>query len=123
LALDPRYAQAWNNLGVALREKLQINEAMDAHRRAIAIQGDYADAHFALGWTLLLTGSFRDGWREYEWRLRRKQGSLLERTWDGSELGEKRILLHAEQGFGDTIQFARYVPMVAQCGGEVLLVC
>ena len=123
ITLEPRYAQAWNNLGVALREKLQIQEAMDAHRRAIAIQGDYADAHFALGWALLLTANFHEGWKEYEWRLRRKNASLLERTWDGGDLNGKTIMLHAEQGFGDTIQFVRYLPLVAKRGGRIILVC
>jgi tetratricopeptide (TPR) repeat protein len=123
IALDPRYAQAWNNLGVALREKLQIQEAIDAHRRAIAIQPSYADAHFALGWALLLTGNFVEGWKEYEWRLRQKNASLLERTWDGAELNGKTILLHAEQGFGDTIQYARFIPRVAQGGGKIILAC
>ena len=123
IALDPNYAQAWNNLGVALREKLKIQEAIAAHRRAIAIQPGYANAHFALGWALLLMGNFAEGWKEYEWRLRRKNAPLPERTWEGGDFNGKTILLHAEQGFGDTIQFARFIPRVCASVAAKLFSC
>ena len=124
VTLEPRYAEGWNNLGVVLREVGQIQESIDAHRKAIAIDPAYADAHFALAFSLLLSGDFHNGWREYEWRLRRKTGSqVLERNWDGADLDGRTILLHAEQGFGDTIQFARYVPLVMHRGGKVIVAC
>jgi tetratricopeptide (TPR) repeat protein len=124
VALEPRYAEGWNNLGVVLRETGQIQESIDAHRKAIASDPAFADAHFALAFSLLLSGDFHNGWREYEWRLRRKTGSqVLERNWDGADLDGRTILLHAEQGFGDTIQFARYVPLVMHRGGKVIVAC
>ena len=124
VALEPSYVEGWNNLGVALRETGQIAQSIDAHRRAIVIDPAYAEAHFALAFALLLKGEFLEGWREYDWRLRRKSSlKVLERNWDGADLDGRTILLHAEQGFGDTIQFARYVPLVMHRGGKVIVAC
>jgi tetratricopeptide (TPR) repeat protein len=124
VTLETRYAQGWNNLGVALREAGQIDQAIDAHRRAISIEPEMADAHFALAFSLLLSGRFQEGWREYEWRLkRRSHASVLRRNWEGSGLNNQTILLHAEQGFGDTIQFARYAQLVSHRGGRIILGC
>src|SRR6185369_10196054 len=76
--------------------------------------------------TLLLRGDFRHGWPEYEWRLQRQeftQRSVRQPRWDGSPLDSKTILLFAEQGHGDTLQFVRYVPLVKQRGGRVIVEC
>ena len=122
VALQPSYSEGWNNLGVALREAGQIAQSIDAHRRAIAIEPGYAEGHFALAFALLLEGEFHEGWQQYEWRLRRKSSlKVLDRNWDGADLDGRTILLHAEQGFGDTIQFARYVPLVMHRGGKVII--
>ena len=78
--------------------------------------------------TWLLAGDFKQGWPEYEWRWRTKQmrrfrPSFPQPLWDGSSLSGKTILLYAEQGLGDTLQFVRYAPLVKQQGGTVLLLC
>ena len=86
----------------------------------------YAEAHKNLGILWLLQGDFARGWPEYEWRWRTKEFApyvLPLPRWDGSPLQGKTILLSAEQGLGDTIQFIRYAPLVKQRGGTVLLQC
>jgi len=77
---------------------------------------------------LLLTGNFREGWREYEWRWETKylissRRTFPQRLWDGSDIKGLTILLHAEQGFGDTIQFIRYAPLVARRGAKIIFEC
>ncbi len=126
LQLNPNHAEATSNLGVALQQKGHLDDAMGAYRNAIALDPDLADAHFNLGTQLLLRGDFAAGWREYEWRWKLNRStqawnnSLL--RWDGSDLKGRTIVLHREQGFGDVFQFIRYVPMVVQRGGKVVVV-
>lgn len=126
IAIDPRNAEAHNNTGVALRELGRLDGAVEAYRRAVGIDPDYAEAHWNLSLALLVTGRYREGWEEHEWRWRRQDFSPARRNfaqsqWDGGELGGAAILLHAEQGLGDTIQMLRYVGQVAAQGGRVIL--
>ena len=99
-----------------------------AYRKAIELQPDNANAHWNLSHLLLLTGDFHHGWTEYEWRYHLK-GRLPPRNfgrkkWDGAyTLNGDRILLHNEQGFGDTIQFTCYTSLVASRGSRVILYC
>jgi hypothetical protein len=81
-----------------------------------------------MSFALLLSGDFKKGWKEYEWRCKCKEATSLRRSfsqpqWDGSNIRGLTILLHFEQGFGDTIQFIRYVPLIAQQGAEVIIWC
>ncbi|WP_243370219.1 tetratricopeptide repeat protein [Geotalea sp. SG265] len=126
IALDPLYAEAWYNLGFALEEQRNWSDAMTCNRRAILLRHDYAEAHFNLALLLLLTGSFREGWQEYEWRWVTKGFSTPRRyftqlQWDGSPFPGRTLLVHMEQGFGDIIQFIRYIPLVAGLGGKVVV--
>ncbi len=126
IKLKPHYAEAHNNLGYALLENGMVNDAASCFSRAIEIEPDYADAHLNRSLTLLLTENFKEGWQEYEWRLLIKElstGTDLQPTWDGKPLNGKSILIHTEQGFGDIIQFVRYLPMVKSQGGHVTLEC
>jgi tetratricopeptide (TPR) repeat protein len=127
LAARRDYAEAYANRGVTLYDLKRFDEALVSYDQAIGLQPDYADAHFFKSLSSLVTGDFERGWSEYEWRHRAPAARLTERTfrqplWLGeSELAGKTILLHSEQGFGDTIQFSRYVPLVAARGARVLL--
>ncbi len=126
ITLNPDYANAHCNLGSALQEFSKIDEAINSYDRAISLNPDMAIAHKNKSITLLLTENFKEGWLEYEWRLRTKAHSLRDLhkpKWDGSPLNGKSILVHAEQGFGDTIQFVRYLPMVKAQGGHVIFEC
>ena len=116
LKLKPNYADAWANLGTTLHHSGDFNEGMIALRHAIALAPNHANAHSGLGILLLMRGDFGEGWDEYEWRLRsseRKGPRFPEKPWQGESLAGKHIYVQAEQGFGDTLQFARYIPPLA----------
>jgi tetratricopeptide (TPR) repeat protein len=122
LDLDPMFADAWANLGTSLHHNGVYAEGMAVLRYALALAPDHANAHSGLGILLLMHGDFAEGWAEYEWRLRsteRKGPRFPERGWQGESLVGKHIYVQAEQGFGDTLQFARYVPLLARRAGKV----
>jgi tetratricopeptide (TPR) repeat protein len=126
LALRLDLPELHNNLGKALRANGQVREAIAAHDRALALKPDNAEAHWNRGLMLLLNGQLEEGWDEYEWRwlvpeFKSPRRNFRQPLWSGQPLKGRRILLHAEQGFGDTIQLARYVPLVARAGGRVIL--
>ncbi len=126
--LDPGMADAHNNLGAALQSLDRLDEAVASLRRALALDEEAADVHWNLALALLQAGDYEAGWREYEWRWRNPDLALGARDfpqplWDGGDLDGATILIHAEQGYGDTLQFVRYVPLVAGRGGRVVLEC
>ena len=130
LALAPDDPEVYNNLGIALADHGDINEAIAAFERAVTLSPDFAEAHFNIGTNLLLKGEFEQGWQKYEWRLRSEEQKERSGTcdfprprWHGSAFPGKTLLVHTEQGFGDTLQFVRYLPLVKERGGQVLLAC
>lgn len=127
LTHTPDQPTVLNNLAVALNAMGRLEEAVEVYRRLLEVDPDYADGHWNLSVALLAMGAYLEGWQEFEWRFK-KTGPVPMRTfseplWDGAELAGRTILLHSEQGFGDTIQFARYVSMVVRRGGTVILEC
>nr|WP_246664554.1 tetratricopeptide repeat-containing sulfotransferase family protein [Rhodoblastus acidophilus] len=114
VALAPDYADAWANLGTALHHNGDYAEAFVCLRRAIALAPDHANARAGLGILLLMRGDFAEGLAEYEWRLRSSaRKGLPQKPWRGDSFFEKHVHVQAEQGFGDTLQFARYVKLLA----------
>ena len=112
----------------ALQAVGMVSEAEADCRKAITIDPSFAAAHWNLALNLLLQGRYLEGWSEYEWRWKKPDfTSPLRHTdvplWDGAPLQGRTILLHAEQGFGDAIQFIRYASLVAQRGGTVVVEC
>ncbi len=125
IALDENFAEAYNNIGMALQEKGHLLESERSFRKAIEIVPALAEAHFNLATVLLLSGQFKEGWEEYEWRLN-VRGLGYESTqplWSGEDGSGQRLLLVADQGYGDTIQFIRYAPLVAEKGYDVIIAC
>jgi tetratricopeptide (TPR) repeat protein len=124
IELNPNFGDAWANLGTTLHHAGDFEEGVIALRRAIALAPGHANAHSGLGILLLMRGDFGEGWDEYEWRLRsseRKGPRFPERPWQGESLAGKHIYVQAEQGFGDSLHFARYLPLLAARGGKVTL--
>jgi len=127
LTAAPDHAPAWNNRGRALQALNRHADAIGSFDKAIALQKDYVDTLFNRALSLLTLGDLRRGFEQYEWRWKRSgmhdtRRSYGKPLWLGEyPLGRKTILLHAEQGLGDTIQFARYVPLVARSGATVVL--
>ena len=129
IALDPALPSAHFNLSHALKAMNRLEEAAGTARAAIALRPASADYHFHLAHILLLTGDLPAGWDEYEWRLKMPdfgalRGLLDARTqpvWRGEDIQGKTILVYTEQGLGDIIQFARYLPLLVQRAGRVVV--
>jgi tetratricopeptide (TPR) repeat protein len=119
LALQPGSPAALANLGGAMLALGRPQEAASSARQAVAREADNAEAHVVLAMALLASGEFAEGWREYEWRWRAKGWSDTPRLfpqplWDGASAPGRRVLIHVEQGLGDTLQFCRYIPLAAR---------
>lgn len=128
IALRPDFVDAHHNLARALRDEGRLDESIASYRRALELKPDLGEAHLNLGITLLLRGDFEEGWREYEWRdhspdLRNQRRVFDGVRWDGTDVPGKMLLIHAEQGIGDLIQFSRFLPTALRRAGHVILEC
>jgi tetratricopeptide (TPR) repeat protein len=126
LAALPGHPQILTNRGHALRRLDKPVEALVDFKAALAAAPEFPEAHFEAGMTLLSMGDFEAGWKAYEWRWRtgafaRHRRQLRAPLWLGdAPISGETILLHAEQGFGDTIQFIRYAPSLIGQGARVV---
>ncbi|MBN8875001.1 MAG: glycosyltransferase family protein [Rhodospirillales bacterium] len=126
VARDPAYWPAWSNLGAIRHDQGEPEKAVAAWRRSLALHPDQPDAQYGCALSLLMAGDFAAGWDALEcrWAATQHRGRARHRglpLWSGEALEGATILLHAEEGLGDSIQFARYVPLVAVRGGRVVL--
>lgn len=128
LSLDPALKEAHASLGFLLSLKNDLPSAIAACEAALVHDADFAVAHWNLGVAALLDGNFQRGFAEYEWRKRHPVfGRAFTRgpapDWTGEELAGRHLLVRAEQGFGDTIMLARFLPVLASRAARVTLHC
>jgi len=124
LELVPDAAEVLNNLGNVLKRQARVAEAAECYDRALAIAPDNAQAHYNRGLVLLAAGNLAEGWPQYEWRDRCPEfehRAFDVPRWQGEPLAGRTLLVHAEQGLGDTLQFVRFAPLVAEHGGRIVL--
>jgi len=125
LRLRPDYPDAHSNLGAAQFDLRRLAEAEASYRQALRLRPDFVDARRNLACLALITGRYAEGWEENEWRWKTKHMAPAVRNfpaplWGGEAIGGRVILLHAEQGLGDTLQFCRYAPLI-EAGAKVVL--
>jgi tetratricopeptide (TPR) repeat protein len=128
VALRPDSVITQYNLAIAYRENGSIEDSIAAFTRVLTLDPRLAEAHFGLAQSLLLRGDFERGWREFEWRwklndyawIRDVRGVADKPRWSGEDIASKTILILAEQGLGDTIQFIRFLPLVVARAGRVI---
>lgn len=125
--VDPSLAMAHYNLGIAFKELNYLEEAIESYRKAITLNPDFVEAHVNLAIALLADGQLEEGFEEYEWRLRPPftPAATTPRAplWDGTVDPKGTLLVVAEQGLGDIIQFIRYLTFIAREGMRVIVQC
>ena len=126
LALKADNADALYNLGIALLKQGMVASAIDQFEQSLELRPDYAEAHHNRAAALLLSENFAEGFAEYEWRFRSRDYPAFRPRWplwDGSSPAGRTIVLMAEQGLGDTLQFIRYAALVKAMGARVIVEC
>lgn len=123
IVLNPRFAQAFNNRGVALKVLGRLDSALASYECALELQPGFADAEWNIALLHLLAGDFERGWRLYEARWALQPARVFPQPlWLGERpIADKTILIHAEQGLGDAVQFCRYVPLIGRSNARIVL--
>jgi len=128
LQLAPTLHDSRVALATCMQSQGKIHEALVACAQVLKAAPDHAEAHWNYSLLLLLQGNYAAGFREYEWRWRKRRFTsplrdFTEPRWHGDSLTGKTILIYAEQGLGDTIQFCRYLPLLVEQGAQVVFEC
>lgn len=128
IELMPDYAEAYYNRGVAYKQLNRLDDAIDSYRKAMEIKPSYKDVYLNLGIACMCKGNYEEGWNFYEKRYYTNPEPGPEvryktTKWDGSSLEGKKLLIYREQGFGDSIQFARFLPILNDMGAQVIFKC
>lgn len=128
LQLEPDLHDARIALATCFQALGLVNEAMSACNEVLGAAPEHAEAHWNRSLLLLLNGEYREGWQEYEWRWKKRDFTSPSRSfnqpcWQGEDITGRIVLVHAEQGFGDTLQFCRYIPLLSARGARVVLEC
>ena len=128
--LNPGSPHPYMNMGLMLTIKGLYDQAISSYEKAVRIEPDNPEAHWNLANVLLLAGKFQRGWKEYVWLWKtndymKRRRNFTQPSWDRLEtdIRGRTILLYAEYGFGDTIQFIRYAPLIAERGAKVIVEC
>lgn len=127
LALRSDYPEAWNNLGLAHKTRGEYLRSLECFAEAVRWKPDLAEAHWNRSFLYLLLGRFAEGLDDYEWRFALPRWEMIYPFrnrlpgWNGSRDADCKVLVHDEQGLGDTLQFVRYLPMVKERCGKVIL--
>jgi len=127
VAIKPDYHEAHTNLGNAQNALGRSDQAVECHRRALALAPDFPEAHWNLALALLQRGEFAEGWRQYQWRWRRRAvgqerwRAYPQPVWDGEESSGGTLFIWTEQGLGDNLHFVRYAEAAARLGWRVVL--
>jgi tetratricopeptide (TPR) repeat protein len=128
--LNPNSPYPYLNMGLVLTIKGLYDQAMSSYEKAIRVEPENSEAHWNLANVLLLTGNFERGWKEYVWLWKtndyiKRRRNFTQPSWDRPEtdIRGRTLLLYAEYGFGDTIQFIRYAPLIAERGAKVIVEC
>jgi Tfp pilus assembly protein PilF len=126
IQIDPSFFDAHNNLGNGLRAQGHLASSVSCYEQALRLKPEDPQIHLSRALSWLQMGDFKRGWAEYEWRLQCKEYAIpaFEKPlWDGRSLSGRTILLYADHGLGDTLQFIRYAPLVRERGGRVIVAC
>ncbi len=128
IQISPNLLDAHSNRGLCLEKLKRLSESLDSYDKALQISPNQADIRWNKSLTLLLSGNYEEGWKQYEWRWKnqlltasKNKRDFSQPLWLGEQpLKNKTILIYSEQGLGDTIQFSRYISLVAKCGANVI---
>ena len=127
IRLKPGHAESWNNLALVHKNEAEWDKAIACFGESIRLKSDLAAAYWNRSFVHLLHGRFREGWQDYEWRFRLPNWRRIypyrprQPRWDGTADPNLTVLVHDEQGLGDTLQFVRYLPEVRRRCGRVIL--